>query len=276
MPAPTESKRQAYRVASWVTGGLAFVAAVLTFGFGLAAVVGPAPAEEDDQVTTGPAPTREVIQVLAPDQSVVSGTVTKIVGSKVEGAPPLAVPLTMTVSRGSGIKAEFSGGAVAGKKATITWDGGRPLPLRGQGSIDLNGPVNFDVTAKGASWALDGGTRLLTPGSYTFGSTVAVSQTGGGFGSAKEGARLDVPAGASASVNTEGGVRVATPAAALKLRGPGQLVLEGSLEVETRGGVRPARKITFGPGAFELDIQPEGGGYRIERAFLQGPTTVED
>ncbi len=52
-------------------------------------------------------------------------------------------------------------------------------------------------------------------------------------------------------------------------------MLEGALEVTTRDGMRQATKITFGPGAFELNLQPEAGGYRIERALLQGPMTVD-
>lgn len=276
MPVPTDVPPQVYRVASWATAGLAFVAAVLTFGFGLAALVGPAPSGGDERVTTGPGPTGPDGAVLAVDQSVVSGTITKMIGTKVEGAPPLALPLTMTVGvRGSSTKAEFSGGNVAGKKATLSWDGGRPLPLRGQGSIDLNGPVNVDVTPAGASWALDGGSRVLTPGSYTMGATVAVSLENGGLGAPKESAKLDVAPGVTTSLLTNGDVRVATPAAPLALRGPGQLVLEGTLEVQTREGTRLATKITFGPGAFEVDLEPQPGGYRLAKALLQGPMTVD-
>jgi len=277
VPVPTEVPRQTYRIASWVTAGLAFVAAVLTFAFGLAALIGPAPAGDGERVTTGPGPTATGTQgeVLAADQVEVSGTVTRLVGIKVE-APPLALPLTLTVAqRGGGTKADFSGGAVAGKNATVSWDGGRPLPLTGQGSIDLNGPVNVELTGAGASWALDGGSRLLTPGTYSFGATVAVTAVNGGLGIPKENARLDVPPGAAASLLTGDDVRTTTPAAAIKLRGPGQLVLEGTLDVRSRDGMRQAGKITFGPGAFELDLEPQPGGYRLGRALLQGPMTVD-
>ncbi len=271
----TAPSRQAYRIASWVSAGLAFVAAVLTFAFGLAAVVGPAPPEEEERVTAGPAPTGPAGEVLATDQIVVSGMVTRVVGTQVE-APPLIVPLTMTVvQKGGGTKADFSGGAVAGKNATLSWDGGRPLPLRGQGSMDLNGPVDVEINPDGASWKLDGASRLLTPGSYTFGATVAVSPLNGGLGAPKENAKLDIPAGAAASVLTDGDVRVATKAAPLRLRGPGGLVLEGTLEVRSRDSVRQAGKITFGPGAFELDLEPVPGGYRVDGALLQGPMTVD-
>ncbi len=257
-------------------GGVAFGAAVMTFAVGLAALTEPGapPVGQGDQVTAGPAPATTVVEVLAPDQSEVTGTVTKVVGSKV-AAPPLALPLTLTGGRGGGTKADFSGGNVAGKRSTVSWDGGRPLPLRGQGSIDLNGPVDVELTARGASWLLDGGARLLTPGSYSFGSTVAVSSVNATLGAPKDGVRFEVPQGTPASVQTRGGVRVATPAAPISLTGPGQLVIEGTFQVTTKDGVRPATKITFGPGAFELTLQPEPGGYRIERAFLQGPTTVD-
>lgn len=258
-------------------GAVAFGAAVMTFAVGLAALTAPGapPVGQGDQVTAGPAPATTVVEVLAPDQSEVTGTLTKLVGKNV-AAPALALPLTLTVGRGGGgTKADFSGGTVAGKRSTVSWDGGRPLPLRGQGSIDLNGPVDVELTARGASWLLDGGARLLTPGSYSFGSTVAVSSVNATLGAPKDGVRFEVPQGTPASVQTRGGVRVTTPPAPISLTGPGQLVLEGTFQVTTKDGVRSGSKITFGPGAFELTLQPEAGGYRIERAFLQGPTNVE-
>ncbi len=246
----------------------------MTFAVGLAALSSPGTAPDTERVTTGPALKAPLGEVLAPDQSIVTGTVTKVTGTDVD-APDLAIPLTLTVVRGGGTKADFSGGMVGGIRVTISWDGGRPLPLRGQGAIDLNGPVNVELTGNGATWALDGRARLLTPGSYAFGATVAVSLTEGGLAVPKDGARIDVAPGATASLQTRGDVRVATPAAPLQLKGPGQLVLEGALEVKTRGGTRSAAKITFGPGAFELRLESQPGGYRIANAFLQGPTTVD-
>lgn len=270
------ASRQTYRIASWATGALAFGAAVMTFAVGLAALSDPGSPPETERVTAGPALQAPLGEVLAPDQSIVTGTVTKVVGTDVDRAPDLVLPLTLTVAnRGGGTKADFVGGTVGGKKGTISWDGGRPLPLRGQGSIDLNGPVNVELGGGGASWALDGRSRLLTPGSYAFGATVAVSVVEGGLGTPKDGAKIDVAAGATASVQTRGDVRVATPAAPIQLQGPGKLVLEGALEVKTRDGMRPATKITFGPGAFELSLEPQPGGYRITNAFFQGPTTVD-
>lgn len=264
--------RQAYRAASWVTAVLAFVAAVLAFAFGLAALTGPgSPAGDGQRVTTGPGPTGPKVEVLAQDQAMISGSATKVVGTKID-APPLTIPLTMTVLRGGGTKAEFSGGNVAGKGAAVTWDGGRPLPIRGTGSIDFNGAVDVEFTPAGANWSLDGRARLLTPGSYSFGATVAVSLAAGGFGTPKDGARYDVTA--QASVLTRGDVRVATPPAPVQLKGPGQLVMDGSFDVTSRDGMRHATKVTFGPGAFELNLSPQAGGYHLDRALLQGPMTV--
>ena len=277
VPAPLAPNPQAYRIASWAFAALAFGAAVLAFGFGLAAILGPEPAGDGDgdRVLTGPSPTGTKGEVLAADQTVVTGTLTKLVGTKISDAPPLPLPLTLTVARGGGTKAEFAGGAVAGKNATIAWDGGRPLPITGQGSIDLNGPVNVELTPAGGSWALDGDSRLLTPGTYNLGAAVAVVPLNSTFGTPRERVRLDIPAGAAASLKTNGNVMTTTRPAPLTLKGPGQLVLEGTLEVRTREGVRPVKRVTFGPGAFELSLEPQAGGYSIGRAFLQGPTTLE-
>jgi len=79
VPVPFEAPPRTYRIASWVTAGLAFVAAVLTFAFGLAALIGPSPAGDGDQrVTTGPPTTGGGGEVLAADQTVVSGTLTRL------------------------------------------------------------------------------------------------------------------------------------------------------------------------------------------------------
>lgn len=275
MPPPLKPSPQTYRIASWASGALAFAAAVLTFAFGLAFFLGPAPAGDGGPATSGPQTTQSQGEVLAADQSDVTGLLTKLVGTKVSDVPRLPLPLTLTVARGGGTKAEFAGGSVGGKNATVAWDGGRPLPISGQGSIDLNGPVNVELNPDGASWALDGDSRLLTPGTYNLGAAVAVIPLNSVLGAPRERVKIDIPQGAAASLKTNGDVRTVTKAAPLVLKGPGQLVLQGTFEVRTREGVRTAQKITFGPGAFELDVVPEAGGYRINRAFLQGPTTFD-
>lgn len=277
VPVPTNPSPQVYRLASWASAALAFVAAVLTFGFGLAFLLGPSPAGDGGggDVAAGPRTTQAEGEVLGADQSVITGTLTRLVGTRVSEAPRLPLPLTLTVAPGRGTKAEFAGGAVDGKNATIAWDGGRPLPISGEGSIDLNGPVNVELKPNGTTWALDGDSRLLTPGTYNLGAAVAVVPLNTTFGKPRERARLDIPQGAAASLKTNGDVRTTTKPAPLVLRGPGQLVLEGTFEVRNREGTRAAQKITFGPGAFELDIAPEGGGYKINRAFLQGSTTID-
>jgi hypothetical protein len=276
VPAPTKPNPKVYRIASWASGALAFAAAVLTFAFGLAFILGPSPAGDGSSPGgTRPGTTQPVGEVLATDQWVITGTLSKLVGTKVSEAPRLPLPLTLTVARGGGTKAEFAGGAVAGKNATIAWDGGRPLPISGEGSVDLNGPINVELDAQGATWALDGDSRLLTPGTYNLNAGVAVIPLNTTFGVARERATLSIPQGAAASLKTNGDVRTVTKPAPLLLKGPGQLVLEGSFEVRGRDGVKPATKLTFGPGAFELDIAPDAGGYRINQAFLQGPTTID-
>lgn len=275
MPTPLKPSPQTYRIASWASGALAFGAAVLTFAFGLAFFLGPAPAGDGGPAPSSPETTQSQGEVLAADQSDVTGLLTKLVGTKVSDVPRLPLPLTLTVARGGGTKAEFAGGSVGGKNATVAWDGGRPLPISGQGSIDLNGPVNVEMNPDGASWALDGDSRLLTPGTYNLNAAVAVTPLNSVLGTPRERVKIDIPQGAAASLKTNGDVRTVTKAAPLVLKGPGQLVLQGTFEVRTRDGMRTAQKISFGPGAFELDVVPEAGGYRINRAFLQGPTTFD-
>jgi hypothetical protein len=247
------------RVLSFGAGGLAFGAAVAAFAFGLAAAGdGDAP-----RVATGE-------RALDADQAEVKGTVTRVVGTQVAGSV-LQLPLTMNVVRGGGTKATFTGGTVGGKPQVVAWDGGRPLPVTGAGSLDLAGAADVEITSAGATWTLDGVPRVLTSGTYRFGATVAVGAEG--LAAPKDGVTLAVPS--TASLVTHGGVTVATARAAIDLGGPGGLLLEGELAVRTSKGTNAAGSIRFGPGSFTLSLapQPDGGGYTITGSLLQGTVT---
>jgi hypothetical protein len=244
---------------------MAFVAAIGAFAFGLAAAGDrKAPVDAGDQVATGDRP-------LDADQTEVRGTVTRVVGTKIAG-PVLALPLTLNVVRGGGTKATFSGGTVGGKPASALWDGGRPLPLTGAGSIDFAGPADVEVTAASSTWVVDGFARVLTKGTYAFGATVAVGTSG--LATPQDGVTMVVPA--TGSLATKGGVTIAVPAGSPVLGGPGNLLLEGDLTLRTASGTSHAGSLRFGPGEFELSLlpRPEGGGFTISRAFLQGAITA--
>jgi hypothetical protein len=65
-------------------------------------------------------------------------------------------------------------------------------------------------------------------------------------------------------------VTLHTPSAALRLEGPGSLVLDGALTIDSRDGRREAAHIEFGPGSFVVDLVPGADGVTLT-ATLQGP-----
>jgi len=208
---------------------------------------------------------------LEGDQAEVIGTVTRVVGTQVAG-PVLSLPVSLSVTRGGGTKATITGGRVGGRDQTVAWDGGRPLPISGMGSLDLAGPADVEVSAIGTAWLLDESARTLTTGNYRLGATVAVGSTG--LASPQDG--VTVAVSGTAALSTKGGVRAVIARARTTLSGPGRLVLEGDLTLRTRAGTTPTGLVRFGPGPFELTLEPrpEGGGYTVSRALLQGPVTA--
>jgi hypothetical protein len=201
---------------------------------------------------------------LRPGQTRVTGTLTTLSATGAVG-PPVPVPFTVTVSaRGQG-GATIIGALVGGGRSTIVWDGGRPLPVSGDGALDI-GPASVEVSPAGIRWQLDGQPRLLTAGRYRLGATVAVG--GRGLATPTEGATFD--SDGRAAMVTRGGAGLELPPAPLRLEGPGAVSLKGRLRVETRDGSRETGSARLGEGAFVVDLTPDSGAYRLEGLF-QGP-----
>ena len=259
---PRPVPRRVLTAASIVAGAVAFGAAVLAFAAGLAALTGP----PDEPTGAGPTRTRPEVSV--------TGTFTRLTGTAIDG-PSFPMPVTLEVARGGGTKASITNVTVGGKSSAVAWDGGRPLPLRGEGSLGMNGPTDVETTARGLAWKLDGRPRALNPGSYRLGATVAVG--GAGIGTPKEGVVVEVAQGTTGVLSTNGGVTLMQPAGAVTLRGPGELFIEGKLDVVTNGATDPVGTIRFGPGPFELNIEPvasQAGMWRITHGVFRGELTT--
>ncbi|HWW52315.1 MAG TPA: hypothetical protein VNY84_00990 [Acidimicrobiales bacterium] len=216
--------------------------------------------------TTAPTPGT----VPAAGQTRVTGRVTLLTADDAV-ASPLRLPLTITVAeRGRG-DVTIVGVTVSGQPEQIVWLAGQPLPLSGTGSIDL-GPAAVTADAGGIVWHLDHGQRVLTPGHYTAGAPVAVGE--GGLADARDSVSFDAEPGGGAGFISNGDAQVRLAAGPLNLNGPGRVHLSGALLLTTGSGPpRPATTITFGPGPFEVVLQPSATGYSIDARF-QGNLTA--
>jgi hypothetical protein len=217
-------------------------------------------------VVTETSPTR-VIEVLRPGQSRVTGTLTKLVAKDAAGD---AIPAPFTIQPGTvGVtRAVIDNVIVDRRPSTIAWDGGRPLPITGKGSLEL-GAAQLTADPAGLSWALDGSPRSLTPGDYRTGFTVAVGSSG--VANFRDNVPFTATADSALSV-TKGTAFVRLPAQEIRVRAtqPTNAVLEGNLTVETADGTREVSHITFGPGLYDITLTPGAGGYTVS-AILQGP-----
>lgn len=215
-------------------------------------------------VDLGPAP--------APDQVFVKGTVDKLTAEGAQGGQAvLAAPFTLVaLERGVG-KATIENALVDGKRTSIAWGGGTPLPITGTGgSIDLGGSkakVEVDGTG-GATWTVNGAPRALKPGTYRVGASVAVGV--GGLATPRD--AVSFTADARTIVNATGGVVVKVPSARLELTGPGKVTATGQLQIRDQTSRTPAAGIVFGGGPYTVTLNPVAGRLELD-AVLQGPLT---
>ncbi len=199
--------------------------------------------------------------VLRPGQTQVTGMVTSLSATGAVAAP-VPAPFTVNVpARGAG-GATISNARVQGRAATITWDGGRPLPVTGAGGLDL-GPARLEVAPQTIRWLLDGVPRLFTAGSYRLGASVAVG--GRGLAVPRDGVAFDSD-GKTAMV-TKGGAQIELSARELQLEGPGTVQLKGRLQVRTNRESGAASSVSFGEGAFRVRLTPTSGGYQVDGLF---------
>ena len=202
-----------------------------------------------------------------PGQYFVRGTVDRLVA---EGAQPgaIAAPFTLTaVERGVG-KATIENALVDGRRTSIVWGGGTPLPITGDGgSMDLGG-ARIEVDATGATWTVDGSARALKPGAYRVGAPVAVGV--GGLATPRD--AVAFTADARTVVAARGGVVVKLAPGPIEVTGPGKVVASGQLRVRDQTTQTPAGGIQFGEGPYTVKITPVSGRLDLD-AVLQGPLT---
>lgn len=247
-------------MASIVRGAFRTLAAM-----GLAGAVAGCSSDEPKR-SSGPDVTTVTEYVLRPGQTQVTGTATAVRATGAV-APPLPTPFAITVPARGGGGATISSAIVGGARSTIVWDGGRPLPVSGQGAIDI-GPARLEAGPGAVRWLLDGAPRALTDGTYRLGATVAVGTRG--LGTPRDGVAFE--ADRRTALVTKGGARIELRAAPLSLEGPGTVELEGRLRLRTAEESREARSARFGEGPFQVKLTPVPGGYEVD-ALFQAPRT---
>ncbi len=204
----------------------------------------------------------------APGQAFVKGTVTKLTAEGAQGAP-LATPFTLTaLDRGVG-KATIENALVDGKRTSIAWNSGTPLPISGAGgSIDVSGS-KVDIDAAGAAtWTVDGATRALKAGAYRAGAPVAVGV--GGLATSRD--AVAFTADSLTRVNTSGGVVIKVAPGRLELKGPGKVTATGQVQIRDETSLKPAGGFVFNNGPYTVTVVPVDGRIDID-AILQGPLT---
>lgn len=205
----------------------------------------------------GPAP--------APGQTFVTGSADRVSADDAQSGP-LKAPLTVqAVERGVG-RIIIENALVADKRVAISWGGGTPLPITGEGGIDLGG-THVEVDGTGVTWTIDGGAKALLPGRYRAGAPVAVGS--GGLASPRD--AVDFTADARTTLTATGGVVIKLPPQQVEITGPGKVVAGGELRVRSSAAAaRPAKSVDFGPGPFTVTLVPAAGRLEVN-AVLQGP-----
>ncbi|MDQ6726692.1 MAG: hypothetical protein M3066_11090 [Actinomycetota bacterium] len=220
----------------------------------------------DEGATLAPGPTTPSGPAPGPGQSFVTGMVDTLSAEGAQGAP-LAAPFTFTSpDRGVG-RVTIQNALVDGKRTSIAWGGGTPLPITGAGSIDLSGS-RVDVDATGTTWKVDGAVRALAPGRYRAAASVAVGV--GGLAAPRD--SVDFTADAMTLVQSTGGVVVKVPPAKLEVTGPGKVTAAGQLQIRDPQASRAASSIQFGEGPYRVTLTPAAGRLTVD-AVLQGPLT---
>lgn len=234
-----------------------------------AVAVGIAVADRIDKRADPPrAVSTTVVVRPPPGQLVVRGRLDALAADDVQ-APPIGSPFTITaLTRGEG-KATIENALVDGKRTTIFWGGGTPLPISGGGGLEIAG-ARVDINSSGAKWSPAGAARPFLPGTYQIGAPVAVGEEG--LSRPRESVAFE--ADARTVLNATEGVVIEIPPSRLQLEGPGRVAITGSLKVVESTGERDAGKVELTGGPYKVDIKPAGSGGLDIDATIQGPYKV--
>ncbi|MEX2292372.1 MAG: hypothetical protein WD691_01190 [Acidimicrobiales bacterium] len=201
--------------------------------------------------TAGSTTTVPPVVVPGPGQVRVSGTLSALrLGGAILDPRSVAMPVTMTASRGFGNGAEVTGVRVDGKRSTIVWDGGRPFELSGTGAVIPSASV-VEIVPQGLRIMLGGGVHSLAAGTYRLDTPVAV----GTSGIATPRDSVEFEASAESLLDVRGDASIILGAGPpVRLLGPGSIEMHGTFELTDASGMRDAESYLVDVAAFDLTI----------------------
>jgi len=207
--------------------------------------------------------TTDVQVVPAAGQAFVTGALDTLAADNAQ-IEPLPTPLTIRGERGVS-RVTIEKALMGGKRVTINWDGGTPMPLGGQGGIDF-GTTHVEVGGDGIVYSLDGAPRTFVAGTYSIGTSVAVGTSG--VATPRDG--VSFTADAQTVLTSKGNPTVKVDLHKIDLLGPGKLKASGKLKVQYPDKSVNATTISFGEGPYRVTVDPSGAGVKVD-AILQGP-----
>jgi hypothetical protein len=207
--------------------------------------------------------TTEVQVVPAAGQAFVTGTLDTLAADNAQ-IEPLPTPLTIRGERGVS-RVTIDKALMGGKRVTINWDGGTPMPLSGAGGgIDF-GTAHVEVSGDGIVYSLDGAPRTFVAGTYSIGTSVAVGTSG--VATPRDG--VSFTADAQTVLVSKGNPNVKVDLHKIDLLGPGKLQASGKLKVQFPDRSVSATTVSFGEGPYRVTVDPAGTGVKVD-AILQG------
>lgn len=207
------------------------------------------------------ATTEEVVP--AAGQAFVTGSIDSLAADNAQ-VEPLATPVIIRGERGVS-RVTIDKALVAGKRVTINWDGGTPMPISGDGGGLDFGTTHVEVSGDGIVYSLDGAPRTFVAGTYSIGTSVAV----GTSGVATPQDRVSFTADAQTALISKGNPTVRIDLKRIDLLGPGKLTAKGKLKVQFPDRSVTGTSMSFGEGPYRVTVDPGGGALKVD-AIVQG------
>ncbi len=199
----------------------------------------------------------------AAGQAFVTGDVKSLVADSAQ-TERLSSPFTITAVERGAASLTIENALVSGQRVDISWDGGTPLSVSGEGGLEL-GATRLEVDGETIVWALAGDPRAFVPGTYRVAAPVAVGT--GRLATPREG--VEFTADGQTVLVARGNVVVRERIRRVAMTGGGKLTVTGRLQVRFPERRTSVRSVTLEEGPFRATVEPRDGAVQVD-AVLQG------